>query len=196
MGTSELCMLGLLTTGFTMRSGSFRALLYWHFRCTSSQALYHPHNHPAFGDANAPSWWSPTMAVRLSGFLFRALITSQLGRAGKKIIGRATHCLTLPRPAADSPIVREYLHCITALGHPSSTRSSGNAATHGWPAMDAVRSGLATHHDPRYCSRASCPSRSTVERKSATMIDAKNVKTNVLGYGESNPELVSESHRC
>jgi hypothetical protein len=32
MGTSELCMLGLLTTGFTMRSGSFRALLYWHFQ--------------------------------------------------------------------------------------------------------------------------------------------------------------------
>lgn len=66
---------------------------FWIFPCIALlafllyQSVYHPGLHPnlpALGDANTPSWWSPTMALRLSGILFRAQPTSQHGRAGRE----------------------------------------------------------------------------------------------------------------
>ncbi|POS73189.1 hypothetical protein DHEL01_v208421 [Diaporthe helianthi] len=38
-------------------------------------------------------------------------------------------CLTLPRPASDSPIGRGRFHCMTTMGNQLTTRSAGNPDT-------------------------------------------------------------------
>lgn len=156
---------------------------FWIFPCSAllaffrTSSLYPPHNQPALGDANAPSWWPPTIAVRLrAGFYFRAQLTSQHGRAGREktvscsslpstLLGspwrsRLTHgltkhhwvahqswftCLTPLNPTPDSPIVKRYLHCMTAHGNLPTTRSFGNAAAHDSLAREGVGGDFVIH---------------------------------------------------